>query len=187
MDEVAKENVIKKLDVGSYAKFKEDCKSNSLLNTVTGTSFSQKIDFYKEAFGIDVFSTIVITQKLTDLVKNDFKSSEQCRFEQELVIIQTQHKEALSAEEAHHIITIKKASCQIKIAWGAFAVAVIALIITFGFNYYGTVNTKSPTVEKELIQINKSIERLSIHKINIDKSYNAPKAKVIKVQKRLKD
>jgi hypothetical protein len=48
---------------------------------------------------------------------------------------------------------VVKAKKQVCIAWMAFGVAFIALIVTLGFNYFGTVNNNSPKIEEQLNQI----------------------------------
>ena len=65
------------------------------------------------------------------MVDNGFKSTELLQFEKEL----------------------EQAKKQVCFARWAFIIALITLLITLGFNFYGTVTVESKPIEKQLNQI----------------------------------
>jgi len=88
------------------------------------------------------FKVIYPSQELFDLVDNDFKSTEQLQFEQELEQAKLHHKQAM-----------KSAKKQVCIAWLAFGAAFVTLIVTLCFNIWGTVKVESKPIENQLKQI----------------------------------
>lgn len=89
------------------------------------------------------YSTFVsISPELRDLVKRDFKSIEQIQFEQELKQANVYHRQAMEAAQK-----------QICYSRWAFIVALVTLLITLGFNIFGTIKVESRTIENQLKQI----------------------------------
>ena len=99
------------------------------------------IEFVKFIEG-NYYKVVYPSQELFNLVENNFKTIEQLQFEQEI-----------DQANVHHEKAMESAKKQVKIAWLAFGVALVTLLITLGFNIWGTVKVKSNTIDKQLNQI----------------------------------
>lgn len=85
---------------------------------------------------------ISISPELYDLFQNDFKTVEQRRFEEEMSLTKSNHKKAIS-----------KANRQICLAWAAFTIALISLIVTTFSNNRSVIDVKSDPIELQLDEI----------------------------------
>jgi hypothetical protein len=140
----------------------------------SGNWFGISTSSYLEFLISNYSNFIYPTQELIDLVKNDFKTIDQRRFEEEMKTVKLNHTEAM-----------KKALCQIRIAWMACAFTIITLIATLGFNYCSTVNIKSPKIEEQLNQIKFEIhEQKQPDVINANITNDTLKVFLLKPKKR---
>lgn len=114
------------------------------------------VEFIKTNF----YKVVYPSQELFDLVENDFKSTEQIQFEQEL----------------------EQARKQVSFARWAFIVALITLLITLGFNFYGILEADSKPIEKQLNQI--IIQQKLPDVINTRITNDTLKVKVLKSHKK---
>ena len=85
---------------------------------------------------------VSISAELKDLVQRNFKTIEQLRFEHELEQAKEHHRQAMESA--------KKQICYSKCA---FVVALVTLLLTLGFNIFGTIKVESKSIENRLKQI----------------------------------
>ena len=99
------------------------------------------------------YKPILVSHYIIDLVANDFKSPEQRQFEKQLEVT-----------IANHNVAMDKAQKQINIAWGAFVVSLIALIIT---STLGILQKCSDTTinQSQLNQIKQTIEQKTLPEV----------------------
>lgn len=93
---------------------------------------------------------IQVSNYLIELVENDFKSPEQRRFEKQIEVT-----------NANHNVAMDKARKQINIAWGAFGVSLITLIISFVFGIWEKCS-ETKIDQSQLNQIKQSIEQKTL-------------------------
>lgn len=98
-------------------------------------------------------SLVHITFPLKELVDNNFKSPEQRRFEKQLEVTETNHK-----------VVMKKAQKQEYIAWGAFGISLITLLVTFGFGIWEKCS-ETKIYQSQFNQLKQTIEQKAMPEV----------------------
>lgn len=89
---------------------------------------------------------ILVSHYIIDLVDNDFKTTEQRQFEQQLEVTNTNHN-----------VAMRKAQKQVNIAWGAFCISLLTLLYT--------LNNETKINQSQLNQIKQSIEQKTLPEV----------------------
>lgn len=156
INKLMQNNYIILLDLNPLAI--SDVRASSALYSVGDGLKIQKLAFdiqsIQNSFEKCLDRAIIVTDDLQELVKRNFNTIEQVRYEEELATTEKNHSQAMLEATEHHLEAMDKAQCQIRIAWFAFAVAIIAPIVTTCISKNdNTVMVESRRIEKQLDKI----------------------------------